>query len=172
MREVPTPTATRVRATRVSTEARTVVACSFRRGSAMLRWYLELVILSCCMHTGLLTYRLGMLPGLEQRRSPYTTAPESGEKKRCSRVGFQRSGRLHHLRLSLAGAGELVGFDVIPIVTSQHEPQVRPSGMGPDRMAPLARSAAKPASSQERFQGSHFHGRSISSLSYAPAYEA
>lgn len=70
-----------------------------------------------------------------------------------------------YLRLSLACAGELVGFGIVPIVTSQHEPQVRPSGMGPDRVAPLARSAAKPASSQEGFQDSHFHGRSISSLS-------
>jgi hypothetical protein len=138
----------------------------------MLGWFLQLVILSCCMLTGLLKFWLGILPGLKQSRSPGTTAPESREEERCSRVGFQRSRRLRHLRLSLACAGELVGFDVIPIVTSQHEPQVRLRGMGPDRVAPLARPAAKPASSQEGFQGSHFHGRSISSLSYAPAYEA
>jgi len=38
--------------------------------------------------------------------------------------GFERFGCLDGLRLSLACSGELVGFGLVPIVTSQHEPQV------------------------------------------------
>ena len=130
------------------------LACN--RDGELVGWEPGLILSSCLPLEGLAwkvsTFRTGMTP-----KSGVSTR-EVGLFFLC---GFERCGWLYGLRLSLACAGELVGFGVVPIVTSQHEPQVRTGGMGPDRVAPVARPAAKPAPSQEGFERSHFHTCSI-----------
>jgi hypothetical protein len=46
----------------------------------MLGWYLQLVMLSCCLLAGLLTFWLGMLSGLEQGGLPAQQLQRAGKR--------------------------------------------------------------------------------------------